>query len=32
MEWDLIEKMYLALSRIFDGFVKFFLGKFGDEE
>ncbi len=32
MDWDVIEKAYLALSRIFDGFINFLLKAFGIEE
>ncbi len=32
MNWDAIEKAYLALTRIFDGFINFLLKAFGIEE
>ncbi len=32
MDWDVIEKAYLALTRIFDGFINFLLKAFGIEE
>ncbi len=32
MDWDVIEDVYLALSRIFDGFINFLLKAFGIEE
>ena len=32
MNWDSIEKAYLALTRIFDGFINFLLKAFGIEE
>lgn len=32
MEWGMLEQLYLALSRIFDGFVLFLYDIFGDKE
>ncbi len=32
MDWPVIEKAYLALTRIFDGFLSFLLKAFGIEE
>jgi len=31
MDFDMLEDLYLALSRIFDGFVKFLYEIFGDK-
>ena len=30
MDWPMIEQLYLAMSRIFDGFLKFLYGIFGE--
>ena len=32
MEWDLMEKLYLAIMGIFDGFVHFLYGIFGKDK
>ena len=32
MDWNVIEKVYLALTRVFDGFINFLLKAFGIEE
>lgn len=32
MDWPVIEDVYLALTRIFDGFIKFLMKAFGIEE
>lgn len=32
MEWDLMEQLYLILTRIFDGFINFIVNAFGDGE
>ena len=32
MDWSVIEKAYLALSRIFDGFLNFLYNIFGEQE
>lgn len=33
MSWsEILEKIYLAFSRIFDGIIKLFAGEFGKEE
>ncbi len=32
MDWDVIKTAYLALTRIFDGFINFLLKAFGIEE
>lgn len=29
MDWPMIEQLYLALTRIFDGFMNFLYGIFG---
>lgn len=31
MDFDMLEDLYLAISRIFDGFVKFLYEIFGDK-
>ncbi len=31
MDWEIIEDFYLALTRIFDGFVQFLYGIFGNK-
>lgn len=28
MDWSILEQLYLAISRILDGFIKFLMGKF----
>ncbi len=32
MDWSIIERAYLALSRIFDGFFNFLFNLFGEKE
>ena len=32
MDWSIIKRAYLALSRIFDGFFNFLFKFFGEEE
>lgn len=32
MEWGMLEQLYLALSRIFDGFIHFLNDIFGEDE
>ena len=32
MDWSIIEKAYLAFSRIFDGFLNFLYNIFGEQE
>lgn len=32
MEWGMLEQLYLALSRIFDGFVLFLYDIFGKKD
>lgn len=31
MDWSIIEKAYLALSRVFDGFINFLYNIFGKD-
>lgn len=32
MEWGMLEQLYLALSRIFDGFIHFLFEVFGEDK
>ena len=32
MDWSMLEQLYLALSRIFDGFIHFLYGIFGEDD
>lgn len=32
MDWSVVEDVYLALTRIFDGFIKFLMRALGVEE